>query len=97
MKLAFILIDNILQLYLWVVVINAVIGWLVVFNIINTSNRFLHSLIEISYTLTEPPLRIIRKIIPIIGTIDFSPVVLILALLFLRNSIFELFAPYLFS
>jgi len=96
MKLAFILIDNILQLYLWVVVINAAIGWLVVFNVINTSNRFVHSLIEISYTLTEPPLRLIRKAIPTIATIDFSPVILILALLFLRNTLFELFAPYLF-
>ena len=96
MKLAFILINNILQLYLWVVVINAVISWLVVFNIINTSNRFIHSLIEISYTLTEPPLRLIRKAIPTIVTIDFSPVILILALLFIRNALFELFAPYLF-
>ena len=96
MKLAFILIDNILQLYLWVVVINAVISWLIVFNIINTSNRFIHSLIEISYTLTEPPLRLIRKAIPTIVTIDFSPVILILALLFIRNALFELFAPYLF-
>ena len=96
MKLAFILIDNILQLYLWVVVINAAISWLVVFNIINTSNRFIHSLIEISYTLTEPPLRLIRKAIPTIATIYFSPVILILALLFIRNALFELFAPYLF-
>ena len=96
MKLAFILIDNIFQLYLWVVVINAVISWLIVFNIINTSNRFVHSLIEISYTLTEPPLRLIRKAIPTIVTIDFSPVILILALLFIRNALFELFAPYLF-
>ena len=96
MKLAFILIDNIFQLYLWVVVINAAISWLVVFNIINTSNRFVHSLIEISYTLTEPPLRLIRKAIPTIVTIDFSPVILILALLFIRNALFELFAPYLF-
>ena len=96
MKLAFILIDNIFQLYLWVVVINAAISWLVVFNIINTSNRFIHSLIEISYTLTEPPLRLIRKAIPTIVTIDFSPVILILALLFIRNALFELFAPYLF-
>ena len=96
MKLAFILIDNIFQLYLWVVVINAVISWLIVFNIINTSNRFIHSLIEIFYTLTEPPLRLIRKAIPTIVTIDFSPVILILALLFIRNALFELFAPYLF-
>jgi YggT family protein len=81
---------------LWVVIINAVVNWLVVFNVINTSNSFVRSLIEISYTLTEPPLRIIRKVLPVIGSIDFSPVVLVLGLLFLRNIIFEFFAPHLF-
>lgn len=96
MKSLFILIDNLFQIYLWVVIINAVVNWLVVFNVINTSNSFIRSLIEISYTLTEPPLRIIRKVLPVIGSIDFSPVVLILGLLFLRNIIFEFFAPHLF-
>ena len=96
MKSLFILIDNLFQIYLWVVVINAIISWLVVFRVINTSNPFVRNLIEISYTLTEPPLRIIRKAIPLIATIDFSPVILILALLFLRNLIFEYFAPHLF-
>jgi YggT family protein len=96
MKSLFILIDNLFQIYLWVVIINAVVNWLVVFNVINTSNSFVRSLIEISYTLTEPPLRIIRKALPVIGSIDFSPVVLVLGLLFLRNIIFEFFAPYLF-
>jgi YggT family protein len=96
MKSHFILIDNLFQIYLWVVIINAVVNWLVVFNVINTSNSFVRSLIEISYTLTEPPLRIIRKVLPVIGSIDFSPVVLVLGLLFLRNIIFEFFAPHLF-
>ncbi|KFX72251.1 MAG: hypothetical protein FF85_00455 [alpha proteobacterium QL1] len=96
MKSLFILIDNLFQIYLWVVIINAVVNWLVVFNIINTSNSFIRSFIEISYTLTEPPLRIIRKVLPVIGSIDFSPVVLVLGLLFLRNIIFEFFAPHLF-
>ena len=66
MKSLFILIDNLFQIYLWVVIINAVVNWLVVFNVINTSNSFVRSLIEISYTLTEPPLRIIRKVLPVI-------------------------------
>ena len=96
MKSLFILIDNLFQIYLWVVIINAVVNWLVVFNAINTSNSFVRSLIEISYTLTEPPLRLIRKVLPVIGSIDFSPVVLVLGLLFLRNIIFEFFAPHLF-
>ena len=49
MKSVFILIDNLVQLYLWVVIINAILSWLVAFRIINTSNRFVYSLIEVSY------------------------------------------------
>ena len=96
MKSVFILIDSLFQLYLWIVIINAILGWLVTFNIINTSNRFIYSLIEFSYRLTEPVLRKIRMVLPIIVSIDFSPVVLVLGLIFIRNLIFELFAPYLF-
>ena len=96
MKSVFILIDSLFQLYLWIVIINAILGWLVTFNIINTSNRFVYSLIEFSYRLTEPVLREIRMVLPIIASIDFSPVVLVLGLIFVRNLIFELFAPYLF-
>ena len=54
MKSLFILLDSLFQLYLWIVIINAILGWLVTFNIINTSNRFIYSLIEFSYRLTEP-------------------------------------------
>lgn len=96
MKSVFILIDNLVQLYLWVVIINAILSWLVAFKIINTSNKFVYSLIEVSYNLTEPLLRKIKKVVPIIAGIDFSPVILILLLIFLRNLIFEFFAPSLF-
>ena len=91
-----ILFDNIISLYIWVLIINAIISWLVAFNILNTSNRFVYSLLEISYKLTEPPLSFIRKYIPSIGSIDISPIILILGLMFLRNLVFELFAPALF-
>jgi len=96
MKSVFILLDSLFQLYLWVVIINAVLSWLVAFNIINTSNRFVYRLIELSYNLTEPLLRKIRNVLPIIAGIDFSPVILILLLIFLRNLLFEFFAPNLF-
>jgi len=52
--------------------------------------------LEISYKLTEPPLGFIRKYIPSIGSIDISPIILILGLMFLRNLVFELLAPTLF-
>ena len=96
MKSVFILLDSLFQLYLCVVIINAVLSWLVAFNIINTSNRFIYRLIELSYNLTEPLLRKIRNVVPIIAGIDFSPVILILLLIFLRNLLFEFFAPNLF-
>jgi len=91
-----ILFDNIISLYIWVLIINAIISWLVAFNVLNTGNRFVYSLLEISYKLTEPPLSFIRKYIPSIGSIDISPIILILGLMFLRNLVFELFAPALF-
>tara|TARA_B110000285_G_scaffold74681_1_gene86025 strand:+ start:336 stop:626 length:291 start_codon:yes stop_codon:yes gene_type:complete len=96
MKSILILFDNVISLYIWVLIINAIISWLVAFNILNTSNRFVYSVLEISYKLTEPPLSFIRKYIPNIGSIDISPIILILGLMFLRNLVFELFAPALF-
>ena len=96
MKSILILFDNVVSLYIWILIINAIISWLVAFNILNTSNRFVYSLLEISYKLTEPPLSFIRKYIPSIGSIDISPIILILGLMFLRNLVFELFAPALF-
>ena len=96
MKSVLILLDNIIHLYLWVVIISAVLSWLTAFNVINTSNRFVYSLLDITYRLTAPPLNFIRKYIPLIGMIDISPVVLILLLMFVRNLVFEFFAPGLF-
>ena len=96
MKSILILFDNVISLYIWVLIINAIISWLVAFTILNTSNRFVYSVLEISYKLTDPPLSFIRKYIPSIGSIDISPIILILGLMFLRNLVFELLAPALF-
>ena len=86
-----ILFNQIVQLYIWVLIINAIASWLVAFNVINVSNRFVYSILEISYKLTNPPLRFIRNYIPNLGSIDISPVILILGLVFLRNFINEIF------
>jgi len=90
------LLNEIIGLYIWVLVINAVASWLVAFNVINTSNRFVYSVLEISYKLTDPPLRYIRSFMPNLGTVDISPIVLILALVFLRNFINEIFYKAVF-
>lgn len=86
-----ILFNQIVQLYIWVLIINAIASWLMAFNVINVSNRFVYSILEISYKLTDPPLRFIRNYIPKLGSIDISPVILILGLVFLRNFINEIF------
>jgi len=96
MKSVLILFDQAVSLYIWILIINAIISWLVAFNVLNTSNRFVYSVLDVSYKLTAPPLNYIRRYLPNLGSIDISPVVLILVLLFLRNLVFEMFAPSLF-
>jgi len=96
MKSIFILLDNIIGIYIWIVIINAVLSWLVAFNVLNTQNRFVFSVLDTTYKLTDPILNKIRRFIPTFGSIDISPIVLILILMFLRNLIFEIFAPGLF-
>ena len=96
MKSVLILFDQAVSFYIWILIINAIISWLVAFNILNTNNRFVYSILDVSYKLTAPPLNYIRRFLPNLGSIDISPIVLILALLFLRNLVFEMFAPSLF-
>ena len=96
MKSIFILLDSIITIYLWIIIINAVLSWLVAFNILNTQNRFVFSVLDTTYKMTDPALNKIRRFIPTFGSIDVSPVILILLLMFLRNIIFEIFAPGLF-
>ena len=96
MKSIFILLDNIITIYLWIIIVNAVLSWLVAFNILNTQNRFVFAVLDATYKMTDPVLNRIRRFIPTFGSIDISPVILILLLMFLRNIIFEIFAPGLF-
>ncbi len=96
MKSIFILLDSIITIYLWIIIINAILSWLVAFNVLNTQNRFVFSILDTTYKLTDPALSKIRRFIPMFGSIDISPVILILILMFLRNLIFEIFAPGLF-
>ncbi len=96
MKSIFVLLDSIITIYLWVIIINAVLSWLVAFNVLNTQNRFVLSILDATYKLTDPALNKIRRFMPTFGSIDISPVILILLLMFLRNLIFEIFAPGLF-
>ena len=96
MKSIFILLDSVITIYLWIIIINAILSWLVSFNVLNTQNRFVYSVLDVTYKLTDPALNKIRRFIPMFGSIDISPIILILLLMFLRNIIFEIFAPGLF-
>jgi YggT family protein len=75
----------VIDLYIWVVIAGAILSWLIAFNVVNTQNRFVYSVADMLYRITEPALRPIRRLLPNLGGIDISPVILILILLFIRD------------
>ena len=87
------LISTIIQIYIWLLIASAILSWLVAFNVINTNNRVSYMIGDFLHRITEPVLRPIRSVMPNLGGIDISPVVLILLLYFLQNLLWEVFAP----
>jgi YggT family protein len=75
----------VIDLYIWIVIAGAILSWLIAFNVVNTQNRFVYSVADMLYRITEPALRPIRSVLPNLGGIDISPVILILFLLFIRD------------
>jgi YggT family protein len=82
------IVDIVIRLYIWVVIGSAIMSWLVAFNVLNTRNRFVYQVGDVLYRLTEPALRPIRRVVPTIGGLDLSPVVLLLLLFFIRSLLF---------
>jgi YggT family protein len=78
-------LDIILNLYSWAVIIHVVIGWLVNFNVVNPSNQFVRMIGSTLHQLVEPALRRIRRVMPMFGALDLSPIVLLLIIFFLRQ------------
>ncbi|MGF6229743.1 YggT family protein [Inquilinus ginsengisoli] len=78
------IIDIALQMYVYVVIAAAILSWLVTFNVVNTRNQVVYQIGNALYRLTEPALRPIRRILPNLGGIDLSPVVLLLLIYFLQ-------------
>ena len=74
-----------LDLYWWVVIVSAILSWLVAFNVVNTSNRLVYTIGDFLWRITEPALRPIRRVLPNLGGIDISPVVLLLAIFFVKQ------------
>jgi YggT family protein len=94
MKSVLDLFSSVVDLYIWILIINAILSWLVAFNVLNVQNRFVYTIIEFSYKITAPPLNMIRKYLPNFGSVDISPVILIFLLYFIRNLVFEFFGFY---
>ena len=81
----------VIDLYIWIVIATAILSWLVAFNVVNTNNRVVLMIGDTLYRVTEPVLRPIRRVLPNLGGLDLSPVVLVLLLIFVRNLLFEFF------
>jgi len=86
----------ILQIYVWLLIAAAILSWLVAFNVVNTRNQFVASIGEFLFRITEPALRPIRNILPNLGGIDISPVILILIIFFIQNVIMRYIYPNVF-
>jgi YggT family protein len=87
----------IIEIYIWLLVAMAILSWLIAFNVINTRNRFVATVIDFLYRITEPVLRPLRRIIPTIGGIDITPAVLILILFFVQQLIYDNVVPALLA
>ena len=86
----------ILDLYIWLLIAAAVLSWLVAFNVVNSRNQFVAMVGDFLYRITEPVLRPIRNILPSLGGIDLSPVVLILLIILLKDIIVRYIYPAVF-
>jgi YggT family protein len=92
----FYLVLQILKLYSYVVIANVIISWLIGFNILNTQNRFVYSILELTYRLTDPFLNRIRQFLPNLGTLDISPIILLLLIWFIEMCMKLYIAPMIF-
>ena len=92
----FYLVLQILKLYSYVVIANVLISWLIAFNILNTQNRFVYSILELTYKLTDPILNKIRQFLPNLGSLDISPIILLLLIWFVEMCMKLYVAPMIF-
>jgi YggT family protein len=83
------LIYQIINIYIWLIILQVVLSWLIAFNVVNTSNRFVYMVGDFLYRITEPAMRPIRRILPNLGGIDLSPMVLLLLLIFAQKLLVE--------
>ena len=92
----FYLVLQVLKIYTYVVIANVVISWLIAFNVLNTSNRFVYSILELTYRLTDLILNRIRRFLPNLGAFDISPIILLLLIWFIEMCMKLYIAPIIF-
>jgi YggT family protein len=85
-----------LQLYIWIVIAMAIFSWLVAFNVVNTRSPVVAMVGDFLYRITEPVLRPIRSMLPSMGGIDISPVILFLIIIFIEKLIEYYIEPYVY-
>ena len=83
------LINTLITVYVWILIARVVLSWLIGFNVVNQFNPAIRAIDNFTRTLTEPLLKPIRRVMPDLGGIDISPIVLLLAIEFLRILIFR--------
>jgi YggT family protein len=93
MEALFRTIDLALQIYTWILIASAIFSWLYAFNVINSSNQFVNQVGTFLYNVTEPALRPIRRLLPNLGGIDISPIILLLIIFFLRSFLWTTIYP----
>ena len=84
MIIIYIVVWTVLKYYSYIVIANVIISWLIAFNVLNTSNRFVYSVLDFTYRLTEPLLNRIRRFLPNLGTLDISPIILLMLIWILQ-------------
>ena len=93
----FYLVLQLLKLYSYVVIANVIISWLIAFNVLNTNNAFVYNVLDFTYRLTDPILNRIRRFLQNLGTLDISPIILLLLIWFIEMCMKLYLAPILFN
>lgn len=90
------LLNTVIDIYIWLLIAGAILSWLIAFNVVNTHNRFVYLVGDFLHRVTEPALRPIRRVLPNLGGLDLSPLVLILLLLFLQQVLARLYVASMY-
>jgi YggT family protein len=86
----------VLDLYVWLLIASAILSWLIAFNVVNTRNQFVAAVAEFLFRITEPVLAPIRRMLPNLGGLDISPIVLILIIMLIQRIIMYYIYPFVF-